>query len=120
MRHTDAELVRLHAGLKGEAFDGLRKTAAFSPEAFGEQLRLHGPALAGAGIGSVIAPQGKDMESILAGAMGGIVGNSMTTPEGGTRGYTGAVMGPVAYALYHHLTKDDQPQQMGVPHGYIG
>lgn len=119
MRHTDAELVRLHAGLKDEAFSSLRKAASFSADALGQQLKLHGPALAGAGIGSVIAPQGKELESILSGALGGIVGNSMTTPGGGTRGYTGAVMGPVAYSLYHHFTKDDQ-QPQGVPHGYIG
>lgn len=117
MRHTDAELIRLHTELKEKAYADLHKSASFSADALGEQLRLHGPALAGAGIGSVIAPQGKELEAILSGAMGGIVGNSMTAPGGGTRGYTGAVLGPVAYALYHHFTKDDE---QGVPHGYVG
>ena len=50
--------------------------------------------------------------------MVGIIGNAVPDPLGGTKGYTGALVGPVAYSLYHHLTKDDQPQ--GVPHGYVG
>lgn len=100
--HTDAELIRLHASL--------RKEAGLAPTGLMEQLKLHGPVLTGAAVGGLTAPQGKELESVLAGAAGGVVGGAMGNP------YQGAVLGPVAYNIYNHLTTPDPEDVHGSPY----
>ncbi len=96
--YTDADIVRMHAGLKKEAFSGI------DPSRILEQLRVHGPVLTGTAVGGLIAPPGKEMESAAAGALGSIVGGASNSPWGG---YVGGTVGPIGYSLYHHLTKEE-------------
>jgi len=99
---TDAELLRVHAALRKQAF---ADAVATHGPAILREFREHAPALGGAMLGGVIAPEGKGMEGALAGAAGGIIGKAVGKPA------TGALVGPVAYSLYHHLTQPDPGQE---------
>lgn len=95
---TRTELLRTHAEFRKQAFmDAVNQHGP----AILREFREHTPALAGATLGGVIAPEGKGMEGALAGAAGGIIGKAVGKPA------TGALVGPVAYSLYHHLTQPD-------------
>ena len=98
--YTDADIIRMHADLKKEAFSGI------DPSRVLDQLRVHGPALTGAAVGGLIAPSGKELESAASGALGAIVGGASNNPWGG---YIGGTLSPIGYSLYHHLTKEEQP-----------
>lgn len=96
--YTDADIVRMHAELKKEAFNGIDPARVLA------QLRTHAPVLTGAAVGGLIAPPGKELESAASGALGAIVGGASNNPYGG---YIGGTVGPIGYSLYHHLTKEE-------------
>lgn len=98
--YTDADIIRMHAELKKEAFSGI------DPARVLEQLRVHGPVLAGTAIGGLISPPGKEMESAVSGGLGAVIGGATNNPYAG---YIGGMAGPIGYSLYHHLTKEEPP-----------
>lgn len=100
---TDLELVRTHASLRKQA---LAEAVGNHGAAILREFREHAPALGGALLGGIVAPEGKGMEGALAGATGGIVGKAVGAPA------TGALIGPVAYSVYHHLTQPDPGQEL--------
>lgn len=97
---TYAELLRTHAALRKQAFADA--AGGFGPNLI-QELRHHAPAIGGALLGGILAPEGKGAEGAAAGAAGGIVGKAM----GGNKGWNGALIAPSAYAVYHHLTQPD-------------
>lgn len=103
---TEAEIIRTHAALRKQAFEDAVGT--HGPKIL-EELRHHAPAVGGALLGGLLAPNGYGAESAAAGAAGGIIGKAVNKP------WQGALIAPSAYAVYHHLTQPDEGS--GVFHG---
>ena len=96
-----AEIIRTHAALRKEAFADA--VGNYGPKIL-EELRAHAPAVSGAVLGGILAPEGYGAEGAAAGAAGGIIG------KGVGKSWQGALIGPSAYAVYHHLTQPDSRQ----------
>jgi hypothetical protein len=96
---TEAEIIRTHAALRKLAFADAVGT--HGPKIL-EELRHHAPAVGGALLGGLLAPEGYGAEGAAAGAAGGIIGKATGKP------WQGALIGPSAYAVYHHLTQPDE------------
>lgn len=104
---TDAEIIRTHAALRKQAF---ADAVGVHGPAILREFREHAPAIGGALLGGILAPTG---QGAAAGAAGGIVGKAVGKP------WHGALLGPSAYAVYHHLAAPDQGQeQYHVPQPY--
>lgn len=99
MTHT--ELIRTYAAFRKEANENV--VGAYGPKIL-EELRHHAPAVGGALLGGLLAPEGRGAEGATAGAAGGIIGKAVGKP------WQGALIGPSAYAVYHHLTQPDEGQ----------
>lgn len=102
--YTDAELVKLHLGLRKQAegawYDSIKK-----------DVHNIAPAVTGGTIGYMTARPGDEAVNTLIGVGGSIASKAM-----GQSPYLGAVLAPVARTLYLHATEPDHHEA----HHYAG